>query len=425
MIMFLSTVFRRPARPRSRGPSEVQRGFTLVELMVALTGGLFFSIFVFMLARDSARFFQQESRLASATMATVTGFQRLRADIQRAGFLSTPNILSDTTTCPGPAANGWANQQLLRSLASVQIVPGGSLGASPVFAANGLTPDRIILMGSYSSPDQFPVRVVEPLAGGGARIWLQVQNGAMARLGYITANAAARTSILQTLFQPGRALRVLDHAGNQHFGVIVASQAGNDPFVDLSGQPAWNFSDPQCGFRGFEVGAQANVVNFIQYELLNLSGDPTFAPLYTLADAVNAAPPVGEPGRTELVRTELDANGGTMAGSAEVVAEYAVDLRFGVTAVTNEINGALTTFAPGAPQVANFAADIWNGGGAAATRPDLIRAMRVRLSTRSRSPDREATIPTNPGDALYRIDLGNNAFARVRTLQSDIALRNR
>ena len=44
-----------------------QTGFTLVELMVAITGGLFMSIVVFALARQGTRFYQQEIRAANAS----------------------------------------------------------------------------------------------------------------------------------------------------------------------------------------------------------------------------------------------------------------------------------------------------------------------------------------------------------------------
>jgi prepilin-type N-terminal cleavage/methylation domain-containing protein len=49
------------------------RGFTLVELMVALSGGLFLSAIVFALSRDTTRFYQQETRVASATLAGLVG----------------------------------------------------------------------------------------------------------------------------------------------------------------------------------------------------------------------------------------------------------------------------------------------------------------------------------------------------------------
>src|SRR4051812_43651349 len=86
---------------RARAPSSA--GFTLVELMVALSGGLFLSMVVFALARDSTRFYQREGRLASATLAGIVGFKRLTDDIARAGYLSTPNIQADPRNCT-PAA---------------------------------------------------------------------------------------------------------------------------------------------------------------------------------------------------------------------------------------------------------------------------------------------------------------------------------
>ena len=74
-------------------------GFTLVELMVALTGGLFISLAVFALSRDSGRFYQSETRLANATVGGMLGFERLRTDIARAGFLISPNAVRDPRLC--------------------------------------------------------------------------------------------------------------------------------------------------------------------------------------------------------------------------------------------------------------------------------------------------------------------------------------
>jgi Tfp pilus assembly protein PilW len=85
-----------PRTLRSGGVASLGvRGFTLVELMVALSGGLFLSAVVFALSRDTTRFYQQETRVASATLAGLVGFERLKSDIQRAGYLSTPNIQTD------------------------------------------------------------------------------------------------------------------------------------------------------------------------------------------------------------------------------------------------------------------------------------------------------------------------------------------
>jgi hypothetical protein len=62
--------------------------------------------------------------------------------------------------------------------------------------------------------------------------------------------------------------------------------------------------------------------------------------------------------------------------------------------------------------------------------PQRIRAIRARLSVRSREADRLAGMPDGGGvigPGLFRIGLGSAGtapFARVRTVQADIALRN-
>src|SRR3954447_1336006 len=107
---------RASARARSRAASA---GFTLVELMVAMTGGLFLSIIVFALSRDASRFYQRESRVANATLAGVSGFERLSADVARAGHLVTANIQQDPHVCNRPATPA-----LLATLRAIQIGDG-------------------------------------------------------------------------------------------------------------------------------------------------------------------------------------------------------------------------------------------------------------------------------------------------------------
>ena len=54
-----------------------RRGFTLVELMVAVTGGLFVALAVFAISRQSGRFYTRESRVSDATLGALVGFERL------------------------------------------------------------------------------------------------------------------------------------------------------------------------------------------------------------------------------------------------------------------------------------------------------------------------------------------------------------
>jgi type II secretory pathway pseudopilin PulG len=404
------------------------RGFTLVELMVAITGGLFMSVIVFVLARDGSRFYQRESRVANATLAGIVGFERLRAELTRAGFLTSPNVRGDPGVCGSPTGGNWPAE--LAQMASLRITPGGS----PPNATN-LVPDQIVLAGSFTSADQFPIRCVID-TGAGFQVFLQQNSGAMARLGYLTAAPAAQLAVLGTVFGVGRALRIVDKTGRQHFGVITAvtQGGGGEPIVSLATAPALRFRSTGgalCGLKGCETGALANVVNFVQYDIRNLADNSNLGGEnlgYAAVYAEQAAP--GDAQRTDLVRVELDASGTPIPDTEELVAEYAVDLAFGLTVAENFINGTnptLRTIAPGDGEITNWAGS--TVGLAANRGPQLVKAVRFRLSVRSREADREADIVAGPTVAagLYRIGIGQGGgapFARVRTLQADIAMRN-
>src|SRR4051812_49157588 len=91
-------------------------GFTLVELMVSMLGGLFVSMSVFAVAKHSSGFSMEQARIADATLQNVVAFERLKSDLSRAGFLSSPNVVKDPAVCRGAVYPAQ-----LRQLASVYI----------------------------------------------------------------------------------------------------------------------------------------------------------------------------------------------------------------------------------------------------------------------------------------------------------------
>jgi len=401
-------------------------GFTLVELMVALTGGLFVSLAVFALARDSGRFYQRESRVANATVGALLGFERLRTDIARAGFMASPNVVRDIAVCAKP--NGqWP--AALANLASVQIQATAATGA---LAANGRSPQGLTLAGSYSSSDLYPARVVD----GGATVTFLLVPGstALARMG----NGTNPTNqAMQGVFGSGRALRFVQY-GKQYYGQIVTSNGGNAPSVTINNAPQLQFrtgAQGGCGANIIGSGAgegTINVVNFIHYDLRNLNpnggnAQTSQAPLdYATLYSQSAAGP-GEAQRTELVRVEQDVTGTPINFTEEIVAEYAVDLGFqitAVTAVTGCCDPQVAPFAPGAAAFGTFTGP----ASVAGNQPELIRTVRVRLGVRSRESDRASGIGATPPatQGLFRFNLGAGAepFARVRTFQADVVLNN-
>lgn len=405
--------------PTTRPPlRRAARGFTLVELMVALSGGLFLSVVIFALARDATRFYQQEARLAGATLSGMVGFERLKNDIQRAGYLSTPNIQKDLTVCTSVSST---TPTALRSLAALRITPDTPdlLSTNAAFQANQaagqvITPDQIVLSGSYDATDEFPIAE----ASTGSTIYLQVNSAPMARLGYYPSTSNnAKLALLQNVFgaAKGQILRVKDQTGMLYFGEIASVTAGSQPYITLSSAFPVKWSGAGlCGLRGFEVGSSANVVNIVRYSVMDLqhsaAGTTTWKPLF---DASADEP--GHDTRTELVREGLAADGTVIAGTTDLVAEYAVDLGFAVTGQAT-VGSALTTEV--ASDSSGFKA--FFAPGATNDRPQGVRSVRVRLSVRSRDADRTAAI----AGGLYRFKLDTDQWARVRTFQADVPLPN-
>lgn len=438
----------------SRGGCTSTRAFTLVELMVALTGGLLISVFVFMMASQGSKFYQQEARISNATIGVMNGFQRMRADIARAAFLASPNVVRDelnNVLCSDiTEAEGWtAARKSLREMAGVRIVPEGSYNAASgklkeFWEGNGnggLKPDQLILAGAFSSTDQFPAAEIgRPNPAGQPNVWrvyLQPNSPAMARLGYRTDGTQQpdeQEALVKAAFDPDsadRVLRILDKKGDHHYAVIDTVDMGSldgsseqVPFIELKADVILKQEarTSDCGLQGLNVGATVNVVNFVRYGLQSLKDAqeyPEFAAVYAdeVADTY-------EETRAELVRQELDIAGGVIDGTTELVAEYAVDLKFSLSILRN--NGTFLEVPEGGSDIDDYAGNPRQGA-----RPDRIRSVHARLAVRSREADRDADIDLAaanlPAGGLYRVGLGAEGagpFARVRTLQADIALRN-
>ncbi|MBM4361199.1 MAG: prepilin-type N-terminal cleavage/methylation domain-containing protein [Deltaproteobacteria bacterium] len=436
----------RPTRALIAGLRRMRRGFTLVELMVALTGGLFVTIAVFLLARQSTELYQTETRIANATVGSVIGFERLRADIARAGYLTTPNIQRDPRFC-GTIATAWPD--FLEYLSSIRIQATTAVPAA--LSAAGIAPQEIILAGSYASNDQFPTwEIVD--TGSNFAVTLQPDSPGMGRLGYHRETTqAGREALLSAVFASGRILRLVDTTGREQYARIAtvaapgtaidASDSTRPKVLLANANPAVLFRAQQavlnCGIHGGGDRTLVNVVNIVKYSIRDVSGIARLAPL-TQAATVTGVVSSGahsNTGRSELVREELDPSGQTIAGTEEVVAEFAVNLDFGIVVDELVVSGSTTSeqllaFPPGDANVA-----AWAGDPAtitlAARGPQLVRSVRARLSVRSQQADRETGIPSALADGggepispgLYRFPVGGG-FARVRTAQSEIAIRS-
>lgn len=402
-----------------------RRGFTLIEMMVSLAAGLLISAAAFLMARNASRFFQSESGITSAQFQLVVGMTRMQADLRRASFMTTPNVDVDSRLCGG--TSGWPAGML--EMTGIHIQENGSAVRHPadhnLSVYNGLTPDALIVGGVFGTTEQFAVQAIQD-GGGGLTVYLQ-EDGAMWR----TRDKVAQGGpALTDIFRPGRYLRVIDTEGRFGYGIITGVNPANpNPQITLSGTPSLptRSSTGVCGCEGFCTGAIANPVVRMLYDLrtLDLSTYPQYEGLYARSGHAESSYHRGpaEPSRTELVRVELDQNGDEIPLSLEVLAEYAVDLKFGITRDT-ALAGQPPNLVrePIGDNAVYTTAALLAGGGT----PETIRGVQIRFSTRASRRDRERGLnPIGTDAGLLRFGLGADlGFVRMRTLLSDVQLPN-
>ncbi|MEQ9324446.1 MAG: prepilin-type cleavage/methylation domain-containing protein, partial [Polyangiaceae bacterium] len=182
-----------------------------------------------------------------------------------------------------------------------------------------------------------------------------------------------------------------------------------------------------CGCEGFCTGAVASPVVRMLYDLRTIDTGiyPQYAGLYARSGHAETAFHRGpnEARRTELVRVELDQAGAEIPASLEVLAEFAVDLKFGITRDTAAagLPPNLLREPVAGPNVYTTANLLSNGG-----TPDRIRGVQVRFGARAHRRDREIGLaPIGADGGLLRYGLGaDQGFVRMRTLVTDVQLPN-
>jgi prepilin-type N-terminal cleavage/methylation domain-containing protein len=452
------------------------RGFTLVELLVAMVAGLIVALAVVALSREASNTFHEETRVASAEMQLRTAIDRLRADVARASFMSTGNIFIDPQirTTPGTATNvaninpttyNSATAMSLYSLAGIRLWAGGSAAATPLSAYNHLSPDAIDLGGDLTGVELLTVGGVATggqvvvdnggCGGTGQRIYLNMlASPALWRMVGMGPSGGDATygAQLVSAFQPvpgsSFIVRIVDSTGKAQYAATCATTSG-DP-TSSSGYPAsWNVVGgvPQpyvdldsnaITLTGLGTNATINPVQIVRWQLgRSLINPPSDAG--------------GDGTKYDLTRQYIDAKG-AVAGNPEVVAEYAVDLKFAFT-VDNlaDLTGNYAA-AANSPLVVNSFVDSSNSvitnaavAGdvttsvapyAGGVEPQRIRSVRIRLVTRTPMQDRSEPLAVGGAtpDYLYRYCLvqdnstctqaGAPVFARTRTLITEVALLN-
>lgn len=425
--------------PVRKNRKRTSRGFTLIELIVSLAAGLLVAMSVVALSSDATQTFHEEARTAAAEMDLRIAMDRFRSDAQRAGFMATGNIQRDNSVPLDQTKPRYpvGSPQGLRDLAAVRLHYEGSKATASLSsnAGNTFAPDAIDLSGNFTTADEYPVQSVQDPGPncGGQKLVLSREAAAMYR---VRASTDPSTT-LKKMFQPvdGQTflVRIADDLGRYEFHVGCTTRtAGFDgdnptasPYVELA--PTSRVDLSGYGFIGGRI--TVNPVQTVRWEIRNL--DATNYPTYaTLAQDAT---------RYSLIRSYIGLDGVAMK-PPELVADYAVNMDIAFTADIGtypefEAKGG------GAPSplpvtypfrdarnksIALPASDL-----TVTNRPQRIRSILVRLSTRSAVPDR--TQPMLLPDKSYPLrycartkgcNKGARDWARLRTLTSEVSLPN-
>jgi hypothetical protein len=460
----------------------------MVELIVALLAGLIVGMGIIGLSRGATTTFNEEMRTSVAEASLRAAITRLRADLQRAGYMSTGNILLDPkmAAVPGalpgsgnaagyqPTAATPTNKGMsgIQGLAAIFWLDNGSnstagggynnaltLSASPP-QPTAITPDLIQIAGNMTSSELFSVAQTpssnNPCSTGGTVIYLTSDSPAMIRtLGGVvptSSNVATLTPVLQSAFSPDPPsaflVRFVDSTGRaQYLATCAGASAGFDstqnppqPFVRIDGgnTPLLFSSGGVGGAGGFSVTGVINPVQIVQWEITSPSATVDTEPATATGNLdFLSLTKVVDTAKYDLMRTYVDATGTPVAATKEIVAEYAVDLSFAFSGDTGTSLApaltALTTSCAFDDAVCNGRWAPQVSAAAAPYGPQRIRSVRARITTRAAQADRTANVPlANQYTAqtfMYRYNLGADpatslTWARTRTITTEVALEN-
>jgi len=387
--------------------------------MVAVFVGSIVIWGIYSIYTGSQRIFHEEHRISQAQLSARLAMEVIKNDLKRAGFMATPNVNFDPMVCQNVGGAGLVNVQSIvhvnGTAGMVYDQAGASVGIYRPDLNAGIAPDALTLAGNYITTQSFLAQVIRAGAG-------QIQLQSIQRLTLPGEDPTIPPPLptdneFTRMFPLNAYIRVVNPYGFMMFSRIQTVGAAatrtltvNPPLPDASS------ASVMCGVHGFGEGSEVNVVNLVLYRIEVDPGDASGR-------------------KTDLVRWMVDANGATVAGTREIIAEYAVD--FQVWFREDDPGTALIPQQPSIQQTIDVPPDgtvvLVAGGaeppldGSAAAHPEDMRVAIVRLSIRTAAEDPLFPwIARGAGQPLVRYDTeaGGVGAAHVRTIVAQVELPN-
>lgn len=384
------------------------QGFTLLEIMFSLVAGLIAISVVYSLNNGTTRVLTEQNRVATTQTALRLAMEQIRADIERAGFLASPNSAVETTCGTAPF-----------TVQAVRFTDDEFTANVPNAASHSVQADGLQLMGNYVTSGSYLISTISQSNGSAVELQTSWQSFRRDFTKVSGAGVDVDDDWFARAFPEGRMLHVETNDHHHIYTRVSSATSGgttDEPTANLGVNPS--ISPGGLCVVGLADGATISPINRIEYAVLNPVGNTDLAALVRLRSAEDDAARAAIEGiPSVLVRRELDSTGAVVANSTRVVLEFAVefDLRFDLDTSS------------GPDTAPTISVDQANYGIA----PQRVRAIRVTLS--ARTPDAEpnlAWIARANGAPLTRYYARTTTPAaglpssRVRTLTSTIFVPN-
>jgi len=372
---------------RSAASRHLTAGMIMIELMVALAVASILMLGIYQIYSISAGTYRTHEEVMRAMDQARFGYEQIRRDLAGAAFLATPNSDADAMVCPKPA-NGLKGIILERA------------GAVANDTENvNIQPNGVILFGAFWSAEVYRTESV-------------VGNVITLQTGADGAPYPATADEFNAIFMAGRYLRLTNAEQFEGYYRIQSSNFGTAE-ITLAAPVAVASPPNYCGVQGFGVGLDATVAGHIRYRLIADATDATGA-------------------KVDLIRQEMNSADATLQtvrpNTAVRIAEYVVDLQFYDFIVDSDRSGRAPTMLA-LPDIG----DVLDAGAqkldnSAAARPQDLRFVTVKLTTRTEHEDE--TVPHVRRTALfapiqtYEVDRTMVGAARTITMAGRVGLRS-
>lgn len=390
-----------------------RRGFTMIELMIAMTTGLFVISAAYYISRTSSRMFREQLRRSETQMSLRSAMEMIRRDVSRAGFSS----VRGTAELPGCAGSALGNVGAGLQNVSPVNVGGAFVLPDPSVASRQM----LFISGNLTTGDQFPVIVQTPQPDGS----INLDPTSDAFLRNFVHPAPATPNFMPGRFEdaflpnpatPGAGGRMISYQDLQTRRIFLRAIGG---ITAPTAVPAAGMTAPSVQFTpnlpfGVAGGgclqpraALVAPVATYRYAIESTTTDPELELAANSTDANVGAMLGGDVQRFALVRREIDMttvgtpNPAPIPGTARIVLDFLDPVAgFRVEALWNNTpgNDALT------PQLA-----LSTNPTQVTVPPETIRSLRIQLVVQS--AERSDAAGSGGGAEMYRAIAGRR-FAR-------------